>query len=372
MSTFRVELIRIKQEDILPHVGADRLEIVRVKGWQCVTQKGLYKDNSLAFYIPIDSVLPPELEAKVFPPDSKVKLSNSRVKTIRLRGAISQGMLLSMDSLIDWGYYKVATLSIGADASSLLGITKYEPPVKNTPQGTSLQVTNKQVNPHFRKYTDIENFKNYPTLFKPGDQVVMYEKIHGTNFRAGFVDFHPVTIWDKVKYYLKLAPSKQFVYGSHNVQLQHKFVYRGYYDTNLYARTVKQYDLQNILFKTVIYGEVYGPTVQKGYHYGLKNNETNLAVFDVLHEGQYLDHYNLVSFCSSIGLRLAPVIYVGPFIDAEHVKAMSEGPSVLAPGQPIREGVVIKPITEEKTFIGRKILKYKSDEFLLKVDDDTH
>src|SRR5574337_1686034 len=97
MSTLKVESVKIEQ--IHAHPNADRLEIAQIKGWQCIVQKDRYKAGDLAVYIPIDSVLPETVESKLFPPDSKVKLSGSRVKTIKLRGIISQGMLADFKTL---------------------------------------------------------------------------------------------------------------------------------------------------------------------------------------------------------------------------------------------------------------------------------
>lgn len=83
MSTFEVSVVKI--DDVIEHPNADRLDLVQIAGWNCVIRKGEYQKGDKVVYIPIDSILPFEIESKLFPPDSKVKLSKSRVKTIKLR-----------------------------------------------------------------------------------------------------------------------------------------------------------------------------------------------------------------------------------------------------------------------------------------------
>src|ERR1035437_9805367 len=68
--------------DIQPHTNAERLELATVYGFQVIVSKGRYKVGDMAIYIPIDSILPVELEEKIFPKDSKVKLHHHRVRQI--------------------------------------------------------------------------------------------------------------------------------------------------------------------------------------------------------------------------------------------------------------------------------------------------
>src|SRR4051812_18577876 len=164
MSTLKVEVVLI--DEILPHPNADRLELARIAGWNCVVRKGEYSAEDKVVYIPVDAILPVELEGKLFPLESKIKLEKSRVRTIKLRGAISQGIVATLPEL------GLCDQAVGTDVSEVLGITKYEPPVASTPGLLRRKMLSpKKGNPAFRKYTDIENFKHYNTLFNPGDLV---------------------------------------------------------------------------------------------------------------------------------------------------------------------------------------------------------
>lgn len=169
MSTLKVEIVEIK--NILPHPNADRLEIAQIKGWNCVVRKDEFRSGDKGIYFPIDSILPEAVESTIFPPESKVKLSGGRVRTIKLRKCISQGLLVH-PSL--FGYEEEP---VGSDLTGVLGVTKFEPKAPITMRGNPR--SRKESNPYFFKYTNIENFKNYPDLFQVGEPVVITEKIYG-------------------------------------------------------------------------------------------------------------------------------------------------------------------------------------------------
>jgi RNA ligase (TIGR02306 family) len=367
LSELRVEVVTVKE--IEKHPNADRLELVHIEGWQCISVKGKIKERDEVVYIPIDSILSEKLEEFLFPPESKVKLVKHRVKTIKLRGAISQGLIVTQDELITGGFLK-KHYPPGHDLADQLGITKYEPPEQKTLQfQAGKHAPKKKKNPNFHEYSDIQNFKWYPHLFCEGEKVAVLEKIHGTNFRAGYVPTHCNTFLKKIKKLLGLLPEYEFVYGSHRVQLQDKLLYTGFYDNNVYLETVLKYDLpKKLKWGEVIYGEVYGDGIQKGYSYGCEPGEHKLVVFDVKLDGTYLDFFYTYRFCLDRDLPHAPIEY----LKFEDVKKFVDKVSTLSEDQKIREGVVIKPFYETMTYMGRKILKWKSDEFLLTQVDDTH
>lgn len=361
MSSLIVEAVKI--ESVTKHPNADRLDLIGIKGWQCVARKGDYVVNELAIYLPVDAILPEALELLIFGPDTKVKLIGHRVRTIKLRGVISQGLLVKPSEL-----GLPANIKVGTDVTKLLGITKYEPPVSISHKSNAQSVSSKQTNPNFRKYTDIENYKNYPNMFVEGEPVQCSSKLHGTSFRCGYNKFHAFTMWDRFKQWLHLAPEYQFTYGSRQVQLQSKLLYKGYYDTNVYAEAVVKYHLRTMIPKGYcVYGEIIGRNIQKGYTYGCKPGERRLVVYDVMCNGVYLDWRDAKVFCTERNLEYVPVLYTGGF-NADLIKPLVDGPSVYAPSQLVREGIVIRPEHEACNQFGRKILKWKSAEFDLAVE----
>lgn len=364
MSTFKVEIVAI--DDINPHPNAERLELAKINDWNCVVPKGVYQKGSKAIYIPIDSVLPNEIESKVFGPDSKVKLSKSRVKTIKLRGAISQGLVVSLDT------FGLEKKSVGTDITELLGITKYEPPTPSwqMPSNGPSKLKPKE-NPYFKKYGGLENGKNYPKVFEEGEIVEVTEKIHGSHIRAGRLPFVANNLLDRIKGWLGFNPKFEWVYGSNNVQLQRRNGSNNYYGEDVYGKLLQKYNVRELLKDNeAIHGELYGDGIQKNYTYGCVN-EHKLVIFDVKVDGEYLSTDAARLWCEERGLPYVPVLYRGPF-NLEAVKELTKGDSVLAPSQKIREGVVVRPVQELQTYIGRKILKYISEAYLLGDQTDFH
>ncbi len=364
MSTLKVTVERVLSVD--PHPNADRLEVVTVLGWQVVTRKGSYQAGDLCVYFPVDSVLPPALESWLFPADSKVTLSKGRIKTIKLRGHVSQGMCVPAGE-VRAQYSVMHSLEEGDDLTALLGVTKYEPPVKGDSRmpGAGKQRVKRKDNPHFAKYTDLENIKNYPRVLDEQEIVVITEKIHGTNFRAGWVPRVARTWVQRLRQRLNLWWDPwEFVYGSRNVQLQ-----RGdgacYYDTNVYAATCKHYSLEQRLPKgVVIYGEVFGAGIQPGYAYGCTEGETKLRLFDVARNGQYLGYTEARAVADEASLQWSPVLFIGPYTPAR-VTSCTNGPSVVAPEQAVREGCVVRPWAERTGACGRVLLKSISPDYAM-------
>ena len=375
MSSLLVEIVEI--DDIQKHPNADKLDVATVKGWFCIVGRGQFQKGDKCLYIPIDSVLPEDLVNKLFK-DSKIRPVRGRIRTVKIRGQVSQGLVVRLEDAGLDGH------KVGENVADLLKIAKYEPPVQMSPASNAHATSKKQTNSNFRKYTEIENFKNHVNVFEEGEQVSITEKIHGSNFRCGYVKTEVNTLWKKIKKLFGKLPEFEFVYGSHNVQLQDlsrpRPAYYSELKKNIYWEAIEKYDLRSKLKdledeigSVVVYGEVYGDGIQKGYTYGHKTGERSLVVFDVMVDGRYLDVHEMKSFCKLFNLPTAPELYQGPF-DKATAKSLTEGCSVLEPTQKIREGIVIKPLHEENCpSVGRKVLKWVSDEYLLlKENSDWH
>lgn len=108
--------------EVLPIQDADKIELIKVLGWQCVVRKGLYKPGDLGIYIEIDSIVP-NIPAFEFMKDRKF-----RIRTIKLRGEISQGLFMSFNEL---GITNTKRLKEGDDLTAFLNIKKYEPDENN-------------------------------------------------------------------------------------------------------------------------------------------------------------------------------------------------------------------------------------------------
>jgi hypothetical protein len=114
---------RIHSIDPIP--GADAIEVATVGGWRVVVKRGEYTPGDLATYIEIDSWIPTALApflSRGREPRVYDGIAGERLRTVRLRGQLSQGLLLP---------YAVCgkICEEGEDVSELLGIVKYDPPV---------------------------------------------------------------------------------------------------------------------------------------------------------------------------------------------------------------------------------------------------
>lgn len=87
-----VEIIK----SVKAHPNADRLDLVQVLGFQCVTQKGLYSEGDRIVYVRPDAVLPEEAWAEEYR-----KYSPKRIKAVKLRGIFSEGVVLPTKTVLN-------------------------------------------------------------------------------------------------------------------------------------------------------------------------------------------------------------------------------------------------------------------------------
>jgi RNA ligase (TIGR02306 family) len=117
--------------NITPIEDSDFLEIAHVMGWQCVVKKGEFRPGDLAVYFEVDSFLPEEgryeFLRKTSWRDNADNGQGFRIKTIKLRGQLSQGLLLPLS-----GFPELAGSAVGDDVTDILNVKKwYVPEVAN-------------------------------------------------------------------------------------------------------------------------------------------------------------------------------------------------------------------------------------------------
>ena len=117
MSELKVEVCKIVS--IKEHPNANKLELAYIggeNGWQTCVVIDNYRVGDKVIYIPVDSILPMDIEKILFGEDSKIVLKKSRVRSIKIRGAISQGMIAPLESL-----GLSPNLKVGVDIAKKLG-----------------------------------------------------------------------------------------------------------------------------------------------------------------------------------------------------------------------------------------------------------
>jgi tRNA-binding EMAP/Myf-like protein len=164
----------VKIEEVKPHDNADKLEFCRVLGWWCITRKGQFNVGDEVVYIEVDSILAQKLLDTVFE-GTKIKPDKGRIRAVKIRGMISQGLLISTDLVGS------NAMSIGDSCDEVLGITKYEPPEQIS---FSQNLDHKKYKREYKakaipRYVDTVRIEKAPNIFNDEDEVHATAKLHG-------------------------------------------------------------------------------------------------------------------------------------------------------------------------------------------------
>ena len=366
-----------KIEWIEPIDGADAIELCGVLGWQCViAKKDKFNVGDVVVYIEVDSVVPerPEFE---FLRDRKF-----RVRTIKLRGQVSQGLVLPVANSVA----VKESLIIGQDVTESLGITKYLTPSEQdeiAKQEEAIKLEKNRLKKYMMRYswfrrmflsrkqksgfpywvqkTDEERIQNLGNKFiEDNSEKVVYvtEKI---DYQSGTWTSKQVPSFNGILG--RIIPIKKtlFVVASRNLQTNDK--------SSLYWKIAEKYDLESICKKhagIIIQGE-QGDTKVQGNKYGIK--EPKMWVFSVIMpDGKTLDYPEMESFCKQNKLDIVP--YLGYYKLSEIGTTVNDfvefakGKSTLKDIH--REGVVVRCIEN-----GKKTISFKSinPDFLLKYEN---
>lgn len=271
--------------------NADNIEQVVVGGWNAITKKGEFKEGDLTVIATTDAVIPEAFSEKMGVTSYLRK--GGRVRTVKLRGVYSECLIIPMT------YVQGIKRVEGADCMEMLGIAKYEPPVKQIQLASGRKIKWRD-NQNFHIYYKFPNLKNVAGMFTEEDMVQITRKIHGTNARYGVVKKSKLSFWDKVKKFFRIADALvdyEYIYGSHNCEKGSDS--QGFYSTDVWRTIAEEYGIKQRLYKDalsrqkagtlgsglVIYGEIYGAGIQKNYEYGLK--DIKFAGFDVTIDGEY-------------------------------------------------------------------------------------
>ncbi|MEU5290134.1 RNA ligase (ATP) [Streptomyces umbrinus] len=346
MSTLRVtaEVLTVHE-----HPNADALELAQVGLYRAVVAKGVYRTGETAVYIPEQSVLPEELIEELGLTGRLAGSRSDRVKAVRLRGELSQGIVCRPKALAGVDLARAA--ADGTDFAERLGITKWVPPIPPTMDGEVEQA------PDLLPWVDIENIQRYPDIFAPGEDVVLTEKLHGSAcLLTYFAEDGRVQVSSKGfgAKYLALTEDPRNLYWR---------AVHGHGVAAAAARLAERLGARRV----GVFGEVYGAGVQD-LTYGADGRRETLgyAVFDVSAEidgeVRWLDATELLTG----ELPLVPRLYEGPYDIGRVLEFASGRETVSGQGLHLREGVVIRPVTERYSPVtgGRAVAKAVSPAYL--------
>lgn len=325
MSTHSVNVIEI--EKVLPHENAERLEIVPVGGWQAVVRKGEFKPGDRAIYIQPDYTVPTSHPAFAFL--AKEGKDRHRLKAVRLRGALSFGLLIPVPG-------DAADVEVGGCVMERLGIARYEPQVKvNQGGGDGHDLPESEWPTVYTPKFDVESIQNFLDAFTPGEPVIVTEKVHGANARY---------LWHEGRLFM----------GSRTRWLRPDAV-------NIWSRALSDPIKAWCEARpdTTLFGEIYGPV--QSLKYGL--SEPRFVAFAALATDQWVNIPDLFRSLDEVGVARVPTLYQGGF-DFDAIKSLAEADSILGPPDHMMEGVVIAPICERRDpGFGRVVLKHISSRY---------
>lgn len=336
--------------------GADNIELVSVGGWNAITKRGEYKVDDLVVVATTDAVIPQKLSDDIGVTNYLRK--GSRVRTVKLRGVYSECLIVPLN-YVGKNFHKE-----GSDVMSVLGITKYDPPVKTIQLSARGRKVRYDQNPNFHVYYKFPNQKNVPDMFSEEDEVVITRKLHGTNARFGIIRKKKLSLWDRVKMFFgnKWA-GFEYVYGSHNVEKGSDS--QGFYDTDVWNDVAIKYNIRQKLWDHVkdtyepydltkgfvIYGEIYGAGIQKNYDYGL--TDVKFAGFDVKVDGEYQPYVKEQVHFKCLDLQQVELLYQGNWSKEKQDKYVFKN-NIERTKVP-HEGIVVKSVTGDRSKVSKVI-----------------
>jgi RNA ligase (TIGR02306 family) len=344
--------------------NADNIELVTVGGWNAITKKGEYQVGDLVVVATTDAVIPQALSDLMEVTNYLRK--GQRVRTVKLRGVYSECLLIPFKYLAPKSLEN--NVNEGDDMMEILGITKYEPPVKVITLVSGERKVKYHQNPNFHVYYKFPNQKNVPDMFNDEDEVVITRKLHGTNARYGIVRKKKLSLWDKIKMFFgNQWAAFEYVYGSHNVEKGSDS--QGFYSTDVWDNVANKYDIRDKLWDHVkntydylesgfiIYGEIYGAGIQKNYDYGLE--DIKFAGFDVEVDNKYVGYPAECAHFNVLDLPQVEKLYWGHWSKEKQDKFVFnnniEGTKVP------HEGVVVKSVTGDR----KKVSKVINPDYLI-------
>ena len=349
MAFFGVTIETIR--DVRPIPGADKIELATLQGmdFQFVIAKGAFTSGDRYLYFPVDSLLPVALAEALGVAGRLAGADRNRVKTIRLRGQISQGIVAALDLV------PAELREAGPEALTRhLGVTKFEAPeeivtgaiLRPLPDGASVY--------------DIEGADRFVEMAEalmdlPG---LITEKVEGSNFSV-IVEGDGTTLVCQRS--AVIVPAEGELHTFHKVAQRARIVD--------FARALAAARPGS---RIRVLGELFGPKVQ-GNHYRVADHR--VALFDIRAGSDWIgaeEFLRLVGdFFGDLG-PVAPVLSHGAtlreFLAGRTLKEASTGRSLLA--DVLREGIVVRPLVERQMpGFGRLIVKQRSPEYLAKTEN---
>ncbi len=317
-------------KSIKEHPNADSLEIAQVLGWQTIVKKGEFKEGDKIIFIVIDTILP-KAPWSEFLADKKDPEKPIRLRTIKLRGQYSQGLVLPL-SVLDGNTFAASTWQIGADVGAELGVKKYE---KELPASLSGEIAG-TFPAYIVSQTDEDNGLSNPDIVEEvlKHPITITKKYDGSSCTI-VINNGEITHVCSRRLSLKESASNAFWHVARKLTIPEGW-------------------------SGVIQGECMGPGIQGNQ---LKLMEATLYVYQIRTEAGYMTWHNMAQFCQqNLNCRYVPTLgYYTPMVSTITLDDLIE----LADSQTLdneiedkgvpAEGIVVRPTDYRASGIGRPL-----------------
>ena len=269
---------------IEPIEGADRIELAHVLGWQCVVNKGQFQPMDVGVYFEIDSFLPIREEFE-FMRSSSYKKSDIlgegfKLRTMRFRGQISQGLLLPVDQFPEIPEGS----TVGDDVTDFLGVRKWEIEERATTGGTVIGTLPRDI-PH----TDETRVQEEPELINAfaGLEYYISTKIDGSSHSIGIDEdgFH--------------VTGHNYEYKDDGSSSFYELV-----KTRHYKETVESFVQKEGLQTLTIQGELCAPGIQRNR---LRLTKPEWYVFTIRENGKRVGLNRMLEICKMLDFAHVPI-----------------------------------------------------------------
>jgi len=342
---------------IEPIDGADMIEKATVLGWSVVVRKGEFKEGDFVVYCEVDSFLPVTPEFEFLRKSSYKKMEDKegfRLKTCKLRGQISQGLILPLTILPERLCYDLEGNKVGdayeygEDVTETLGIVKWELPISAKMRGEVMGSF-----PSFIPKTDETRIQSAPEVLDELKGLPYYitEKADGTSMTA---------------YY---KSEEENGVCSRNLELKEN-------DSVVYWQVTKKYHILEALKELqelcgdsfALQMEIVAPGIQKN-PMGLKEAEVRVFNLYNMSQKRYENYDRLAIFCFENNIPMVGLIERGEAFNYTLEDLIEKAKGKYNSGKE-REGIVIRPAKETYScsLKGRLSFKVLNNNFLLKED----
>lgn len=327
-----------KIENIESIDGADAIELATIRGWNIVVKKNEFKVGDLCVYCEIDSVLPEKPEFEF------LRNKKFRIKTIKLRGQVSQGIAFPLSILPDDDTIKTRIFD-GMDVTDILKVTKYEAPIPANLSGKmkgsfpchSIKTDEERIQNLTDKYEMLKEHKYFATEKLDGSSMTCYLKddIFGVTSRnLDLIETEDNTFWKVAR----------------ELNIEEK---------------MREYSKKTGIKNFNIQGELIGESIQKN-KYKLKGQTARFFRSFNIDNFEFFDYKDFIKMIEDMKLETVPVLGIVELPETvEELLKFVEGKSVLNKNTE-REGIVFVSTDYVKKHNGRLSFKGISNRFLLK------